>query len=70
MLNFFDTIVGYLETFWAFFTNSLNSLVMLLETALSAVELPLLLINIAPSFLAASISSVMLISVAKLVIGR
>lgn len=70
MFNFFETIVGYFETFWAFFTNSLNSLVMLLDTALSAVELPVLLINIAPSFLAASISAVMLISVAKLVIGR
>lgn len=70
MLNFFETIIGYVELIWNFFLNLLQSLLTLLVALLQALTLPNKLVMFAPSFMAASILAVGAIAAIKLIIGR
>lgn len=69
-MNFFDTIVSYLESIWQFFLNMLQSLSTLVMALSAATELPFTLTAIAPSFLAASVSAVSGIAIVKILLGR
>lgn len=70
MLDFFGTVIGYIEMVWNFFLNFLQSLLTLLTALLQAVTLPSKLVYMAPSFMSASILAVGAIAALKLIIGR
>ncbi len=70
MLDFFETVIGYIEMVWDFFLNLINSLLTLITTLVSAVLLPPAVAVMVPSFLAASVTAVAGIAICKLVIGR
>lgn len=70
MLDFFETVVGYIEMVWDFVLNLINSLLTLITTLVSAVLLPPAVAVMVPSFLAASVTAVAGIAICKLVIGR
>ncbi len=70
MLDFFGTIIGYIETIWDFFLNLINSLLTLISALASAILLPPVVALAAPSFLAASVTAVAGIAICKLIIGR
>lgn len=71
MANFFDTIVTFFETIWDVIINLINSLVTLLQVAVTSITLPAWLIGLSfPSIIIASISAVTAISIAKLIVGR
>lgn len=70
MLDFFETVVGYIEMVWDFVLNLINSLLTLITTLVSAVLLPPAVAVMVPSFLAVSVTAVAGIAICKLVIGR
>lgn len=70
MLNFFETVIEYIELGWNFFLNFLQSLLTLLVALLQAVTLPSKLAYMAPSFMSACILAVGAIAALKLIIGR
>ena len=70
MLDFFGTIIGYLEMVWSYFLNLINSMISFLTLILSATALPLSIAYYVPSFIASSVVAVSSIAVLKLIIGR
>lgn len=71
MANFFDTIVTFFQTIWDVVVNLINSLVTLLQVAITSVTLPTTLLSIGlPSIIVASLSAVTAIAIAKLIVGR
>lgn len=70
MLNFFDTVIGYIEMFVGLAVNLVKSLGMMVVVLVKAVILPQSFIFYVPSFLAVSITIVVAVSVLKLLIGR
>lgn len=70
MLDFFGTIIGYLEMVWSYFLNIINSMISFLSLILAATALPLSISYYVPSFIASSVVAVSSIAVLKLIIGR
>ena len=70
MLDFFGTIIGYLEMVWSYFLNLINSMISFLSLILAATALPLSIAYYVPSFIASSVVAVSSIAVLKLIIGR
>lgn len=70
MLSFLETIVNFFEMLWDFVVNLVESLVTLLGVIAEAILLPPVLIGYVPAIIGASISAVVGIAVAKLILGR
>lgn len=71
MFGFFDSIVNFFELIWDVVTNLINSLVTLLQVAVTSATLPVTLIASGiPYFVITSISAVSAIAIAKLIVGR
>lgn len=70
MLDFFESIISYIDLIWNFFINAIRSLISLFTVLLGAVTLPQMLVNTVPSFLAVSVSAVASIALIKLIVGR
>lgn len=71
MFDFFDTIINFLQTIWDVIINLIESLITLLNVAVTSLTLPAWLISLQfPAILIASISAVTAISIAKLIVGR
>ena len=70
MLSFLETIVNFFQMLWDFVYNLVNSLVTLLDVIAQSMVLPPYLIGMVPAVIGASITSVVAIGVAKLILGR
>lgn len=70
MLNFFETIIGYLELIWDFFLNLINSILSLITAVAGAVVIPPQLLGLVFGPLGACIISVTGFAVVKIIIGR
>lgn len=70
MLNFFDTIIQYIETAWEWFTGIIQYTVVLTKTVIGTVDLPILLSPIVPTVLWVSMSLVIALGVIKIILGR
>ena len=70
MFDFFDQVIGFIESIWQFFLNSINSLIMAVETLARAVYLPLELIAYVPAILGSAITLVVSLSIVKFIVGR
>lgn len=70
MLNFFQTIISYLETLWSFLSNMLSGLVNLFVVLLKALTLPQVLPGYLTPVLGSAVVIVSAIAVLKLVVGR
>ena len=69
MLGFLDWIVSFFETLLLLVTNLIDSLLTLLSVLVQAITLPPILIGFVPGIIGASISAVVAIGVAKLLLG-
>lgn len=70
MFDFFDQILGFIESVWQFVINIINSLVIALETLTTAVRLPLELVAYVPGILGSSIVVVVSLAIVKFIVGR
>lgn len=70
MLNFFQTIIEYIETAWLFLVNIFDYTVILTRTVVGSVEIPLLLSPIVPTFIWVSMSVIIALGVIKIILGR
>lgn len=70
MFDFFEKILGFIESIWQFFINLINSTILAIETLLSSIILPLELASIVPSILGASVSIVVSLAIVKFIVGR
>lgn len=68
MLNFFDTLIEYIEIFVGYIVNFFASLANLIVVLLESVLLPQQLALLVPSFIGSSILAVLTISVTKLLL--
>lgn len=70
MLDFFSWIVDFFETIWSFLTNIVTSFITLLDVIGDAIKLPPMLLGMVPGIIGASLTTVVAIGVAKLIVGR
>lgn len=69
MLGFLDWLVQFLEMLWTYLVNFIESLILFLSLINVALPLPVYLTGFVPSIIGASISAVVAIGVAKLLLG-
>lgn len=70
MLDFFNSILSFIELVWVWFLNLLNTLTMFIETLASAVSLPFWLSGYAWAPIATCIVAITGFAVVKMIIGR
>lgn len=70
MLNFFDTLLTYVDAIWNFLIGIIDYTIVLTKTVLGSVEIPLMLSGYVPTFLWVSMSIVIALSVIKIILGR
>lgn len=70
VLDFFDTIINYIEIIWNFFVNLISSIISLVTALLSAMIIPQTVHAWVFGPLGASVLAVMGIAGLKLIIGR
>ena len=70
MLDFFQTLITYIESLWSFLTGFFEYTVLLTKTVSGSVEIPLLLSPYVPTFLWVSMSVIIALSVIKIILGR
>ena len=70
MLDFFSSIMSFIQAIWDFFLNLINTLMTLIETLAAAVVLPPLLTGYVWAPIASSIVAVAGFAVAKMIVGR
>lgn len=70
MFDFFDKIVGFLETLWDFFINLVNSLIVALTATVTAATLPVTLMPFLPAIIGSAVMIVIAFAVVKFIIGR
>lgn len=70
MFDFFDKIIGFLETLWDFFINLVNSLIIALSATVTAATLPVTLMPFLPAIIGSSVMIVIAFAVVKFIIGR
>ena len=69
MLNFFDTVVTYIQMVWEYFTNMLSALINTIKVLLTAVILPQSILGYLPGIIGSSLIIVSGVAVAKLILG-
>lgn len=70
MLEFFDQIIGFIESVFQFLINIVESLILLIAVIPGAIALPLTLAGYLPGIIATAVMSIVAIGVAKLIVGR
>ena len=70
MFDFFEKILGFVESFFEFFLNFVESLGTALETLAASVTLPLYISGYLPSILGSAVVIVTSLGVIKFLIGR
>ena len=70
MLDFFGSIMSYIEVVWDFFLNLINSLLTFIDTLATAVTLPATISGFLWSPIASCMVSMVAFSVVKMIIGR
>ena len=70
MLNFFDTIVDYIQLVWQFFLNMITSLLNLFTAVSGAAQLPAIIIGYVFAPLGACMMAVVGFAVVKIIVGR
>lgn len=70
MFDFFDTIVGYLETIWNFIWGLCQSLLMAIKFLLTGTDAVLYLIGFLPVVIGGAVVVFFFIYVLKFIIGR
>ena len=69
MLSFFDTVIGYFQLVWEFFTNFLNSLIMAFRVILLSIGIPQVISGYLPAFLGSCVILVSGAAIIKLILG-
>lgn len=70
MFDFFDQVLGILNTAWTFFTNIINSLILAFDTLSNAVMLPAELALFMPSVISSCVIIMLALAVVKFLVGR
>ncbi len=70
MFDFFEQVLGYIESFFEFFLNFCESLFEALEVLANAIVFPGLLAGYLPSIIGSSVIIVTSLAVVKFLIGR
>lgn len=68
-MDFFDWIVNFFETIYSLVVNLVNSIFTLLGVVYSSLNLPAFILPVVPPIIGASISAVLGIGIAKLIVG-
>lgn len=70
MFDFFDKIIGFISTAFAFFINVVESLFMALQMVASCITIPPFIAGFMPAVIASAILIFTAIYVIKFIIGR
>lgn len=70
MFDFFSKILGYVESFFEYFVDFLESLMTALGILISSIAVPLSLSSMLPTILSSAVIIVVSLAVAKFIIGR
>lgn len=70
MLDFFQTIIEYIESGWAFLLGIIDYTLVLTKTVIGSVNIPLLLSPYVPTVIWVSMSLVIALGVVKIILGR
>lgn len=70
MLNFFDTVIEFIQLFWQFFVNQITGLLNLLTMVIGASMLPQVLVGYVFAPLSAAIVALTALGVIKIIVGR
>lgn len=70
MLDFFSKVLGYLESFFEYFINILDSLFMGLEILAKSIVFPFELSGFLPSIIGSAMIIVISLVVVKFILGR
>ena len=70
MFDFFEQVLGMLESFFEFFINTCESLFTATEVLTKAVVFPMELVGLLPSLLGSSLLIVISLATVKFIIGR
>lgn len=70
MLDFFSSLMSYIETIWDFFLNLIETLVTFITTLTQAALLPPMLLGYVWAPIASCIVSVAGFAIVKMIIGR
>lgn len=70
MVDFFSSLISYIEIIWDFFLNFINSFLTFVTTLVGAVALPPMITPVMWAPISASILAVAGFAVVKIVLGR
>lgn len=70
MFDFFNTIIGYIQIAWEYFTNLISTFVFAAQMITAALNFPRLLVGVVPPVLGASVLIFIAVYVVKFFIGR
>lgn len=70
MFDFFNTIVGYIETIWNFFWGLVQSLLMAIKFLITGTDAVLYLVGFLPAVIGGAVVVFFFIYVLKFLIGR
>lgn len=70
MLNFFQTIIEYIQIIWEFFLNIINSLLTLFTTLLMAATVPVSVAGLMWPPIGTCVLAITGFSIVKMIVGR
>ena len=70
MLDFFDKIIGYLETVWNLVVGFVESMLMAVKFLLTGTDAVLYLVGFLPSIIGSCVAIFLAISLIKFILGR
>lgn len=70
MFDFFEKVLGFIETVFEFFINLVESLFMALEVLSKSIVFPLELAGLMPSVIGSAMVIVVSLAVVKFIVGR
>lgn len=70
MFDFFEQVLGFIESFFEFFVNFCESLFTALGVLLSSITFPLVLSGYLPSILGSCVVILTSLAVVKFIVGR
>ena len=70
MFDFFNQIIGFIETVFEFFINFLESLQRLFELVVKGIAVPIELLGLLPSFLGSALLVFIVVGIIKFIVAR
>lgn len=70
MFDFFNTIIGYIEMAWEYFTNLIATIVFACQMITASLTFPRMLVGVVPAVVGAAILIFIAVYVVKFFIGR